>query len=241
MSKSLGNIINPQDIIKEEGAEALRLWSAIEGDISKGDISCSRERIKAEAKTINKLINITRFILQFKKPKTAKLTYTDKIFLEYLDYEIWKTEASYDRYDFWKPMIRLRNFLWEVFASHYIELVKARVYNQEKRFTKQEQEAAIYTLYILLEKLILLLHPIIPQITSVIANELKIKLDNFPKGIKNPGDSISLVNEIMNFNSDIWKTKKESKKSLRDPIKDVQIPLNLRRFEKDLRACHNLN
>ena len=72
MSKSLGNVINPQDIINNEGTESLRFWSAIEGDISKGDMICSRERIKAESKTITKLLNVARFVLQFKKTKESK-------------------------------------------------------------------------------------------------------------------------------------------------------------------------
>ncbi len=241
MSKSLGNIIDPQNIIKNEGAEALRLWSAREGNLAKQDLSCSRERIKAEQKTINKLLNITKFVTQFKKPlKKPDLTETDKIFLDNIGYEIHLINQSYDRYDFYKPAITLRNFLWETFASHYIELIKKRVYNQEGKFKKQESNSAIYTLYKILEELIIVLHPIIPQVTSVIANELKISFNKFPKGIEKPDDAMLLVNEIERFNREIWKTKQKLKIPLRDPIKDVSIPLKLRRFEKDLKACHNL-
>lgn len=241
MSKSLGNVINPQDIINEEGTEALRLWAALEGNLAENDLSCSRERIRGELKTINKLLNIAKFVSQFKKSKKRPiLAETDKIHIDYLDYEISQAEWHFDRYDFWKPMSGFRNFLWEVFASNYIELVKARAYNGENKFTKQEQDSAIYTLYTLLEKLIVVLHPVIPQVTSVIAKEFKIKIDKFPKVKRNPGDSLVLVNEIIRFNKDIWQTKKELKLSLRDEIKDVQIPLKLKRFEKDLKACHNL-
>ncbi len=240
MSKSLGNVINPQDIINNEGTESLRFWSAIEGDISKGDMICSRERIKAESKTITKLLNVARFVLQFKKPKKAKLTETDKIFMDYLNYEISQTEWHYDKYDFHKPILKFRDFLWEIFASHYIELVKARVYNQEAKFSKQDSQAAIYTIYTLLEKLLMVLHPVIPQVTSVLAHELKISLDKFPVGTEKPGDSIADVNAIMSFNREVWKTKQDMGKSLRESLDKVNIPLRLRRFESDLKACHNL-
>ncbi|MEK6836887.1 MAG: class I tRNA ligase family protein, partial [Nanoarchaeota archaeon] len=192
--------------------------------------------------TINKLINVARFVTQFKKPSKVKQTYTDKVFLDYLNYEISQIEWHYDRYDFWKPAMALRNFLWEVFASHYIELVKSRAYNQENKFKKEESESAIWTLYTLLEKLITLFYPIIPQVTSVIGNELNINLHKaeFPEGIKNPGDSLAEVNAIISFNSEIWKAKKDEGLNLRDPLKNYIIDNNLRRFREDLIACHNL-
>ena len=247
MSKSLGNIIDSQELLKKYGAEAIRLWAATEGDLSKQDIICSEERIKAELKTINKLLNITKFVTQFKKPKKKKLTKLDKLFIDYLDYETHHIELSYDRYNFYKPAVKLRNFLWEEFASHYLELVKSRTYNEENKFTKQESDAAIYTLYYLLERLVVLLSPIIPQVTSVIAKELKISLDKFPKinyaqlekRIRD-NDELLLVNEIMKFNRFVWKEKKEKGISLRDEIEEIKIPPKLKPFEKDLKTAHNL-
>ncbi len=242
MSKSLGNVINPQEIINNEGAEALRLWSAIEANIATSDISCSRERIKAENKTLNKLLNIAKFITQFEKPKTPakNITETDKLFIDYIEHLTSLTDAHYDKYDFHEPAIKLRHFLWEVFASHYLELVKARAYNESGQFTKIECDSAKHTLYILLEKLITLLYPIIPQITTIIANELKMNLEDFPKTKKQNPHNIDGVQKIMDFNSHVWKTKRERNISLRDAIENITIPKDLKPFEKDLIACHNL-
>lgn len=243
MSKSIGNIINPQELLKDFGAEAIRLWASTEGNLAKQDLKCSKEKIRAELKTLNKLLNITKFITQFKKPKKKpKLSFIDETFIEYLDYQTLKTQQSYDRYDFYKPALNLRQFVWDVFASHYIELIKSRTYNQDKKFSEEESNSAKYTLYYLLERLITLLHPIIPQITSVLGHELKIDMENlkFPdikEGKK--FDNAHLVNALISFNSEIWKTKKELNITLRDSIKK-EIPLNLRRFESDLKACHNL-
>ncbi len=240
MSKSLGNVINPQEILNTEGAEALRLWSAIEGDIATQDLMCSRERIKAELKTLNKLLNITKFVTQFKKPKKAKLTKTDTLFIEYLDTISLNADQSYAKYDFNRPVVKLRQFLWDTFASHYLELVKNRAYNEEKAFTKAESESAHFTLHILLERLILLLHPIVPQITSVIAQELKLSLETLPLFKAKKTDSEKPINALEEFNSHVWKTKKEQSISLREPIKGIKIPKELKAFEKDLIAAHRL-
>ncbi|MCH8945657.1 MAG: class I tRNA ligase family protein, partial [Nanoarchaeota archaeon] len=247
MSKSLGNIIDPQKLLKKYGAEAIRLWAATEGDLSRHDLSCSEERIRAELKTINKLLNITKFVIQFKKPKKKKLTELDKLFIDCLDYETHHIGFNYERYNFFKPAVELRSFLWDTFASHYLELVKARAYNEEKKFTKQESEAAIYTLYYLLERLVVLLSPIIPQVTSVLASELKISLEKFPK-INYPqlerrvrmNDELWRVNQIKQFNRDVWKKKKDQGMRLRDEISGIKIPKELKPFEKDLIVTHNL-
>jgi len=239
MSKSLGNTIDPQEILKEFGAEALRFWIAIEGDLSKQDLSCSKEKIRAELKTLNKLLNASRFILQFKKPKKVKLTKLDKLFIDYIESLSLQTEEKYNVYDFYNPAVKLRHFLWEIFASHYLELIKNRAYNQEKKFTNIESDSAKYALHFLLERLTLLLYPIIPQITSVISNSLNLSLNKFPE-VKPGKSNLEFIEKIMSFNSMIWKTKKESGKSLRDEIKNIEIPKELKDFKKDLIACHNL-
>jgi valyl-tRNA synthetase len=243
MSKSLGNVIDPQEIIREFGAESFRFWAAHDGDISKQDISCSKQRIRAELKTLNKLLNVSKFVMMFDKPKKPDLTSFDKLFINYIEELTWKSEKFYDEYDFYNPTIRLRYFLWEVFASHYVELVKSRVYNNEGKFSKQESDSAKYTLHFLLERFLTLVYPVIPQITSFIANEKGIDLlkEQWPKIDKDVDEKhIGLIEEIMGFNSDVWKQKKEKGISLRNEISGIKIPNSLREFEKDLKICHGL-
>ncbi len=244
MAKSLGNVIDPQELLKEFGGEAIRIWSAIEGDLSKGDLKCSKERIKAEVKTLNKILNVSRFILQFEKPKEInKLTDFDRLFIDYAQVLIKKCDESYEKYDFYNPALRLRNFLWEVFASHYLEVVKARAYNQEGSFTKEESDSAKYTLHYLLETFLTLIYPIIPQMTAVIMNEKGVDLfhSKFPEAEKSkyeemPGDII----RIMEFNSMVWKKKQERSISLREPIDGIEVPKELEKYKKDLKAAHKL-
>ena len=73
-----------QKLLKDYGAEAIRLWAATEGNLSNQDLSCSEERIKAELKTINKLLNIMKFVMQFKKPQKRRLTKLDELFVDYI-------------------------------------------------------------------------------------------------------------------------------------------------------------
>ena len=243
MSKSAGNGIDPQDILKTHGAEAFRLWAALEGNLAKQDLKCSMDRIGAETKTINKLLNVAKFIIQFKKPSKVKLTKTDSLFINYMESETESIDKDYEKYNFHAPAEKLRHFLWEVLASHYVEMIKNRVYNEKKNFTKEESESAKYTLHHLLERLIMLLYPIIPQVTSVIANELNISLHKaeFPQVSKQKQtDSKKAIEEIMEFNSEVWKQKKEKTISLKEPITGIKIPASLKAFESDLRACHHL-
>ena len=239
MSKSLGNVIDPQKLLKEYGSEAIRFWASIEGDLSKQDLKCSEDKIRAELKTITKLINVSKFISMFPKPKKKpKLTPTDQIFIDYIESLTEETNQAYEKYDFHNPALQLREFTWETFASHYIELVKSRAYNQESKFTKEQSESAHYTLNFLLERLLTLLYPIIPKATNLISKEDLDKAE-FPKASKGKSD-IKLIKKIKDFNSKVWKTKKDAGIPLRDPIKNISIPKDLKPFETDLQACHKI-
>src|SRR3990167_1351104 len=243
MSKSKGNIIDPQKLLKNYGAEAIRFWSAIEGDLSRNDLKCSEERISTELKTLNKLLNVSRFVMLFEKPaKKPKLEKLDELFVNETDSLTYFCGQSYDNYDFYRPAQSLRKFLWEIFASHYLEMIKARVYNQEKKCSKQESDSAKWTLHYILEKILFLLYPIIPQITTTIAKEKGIDLlsAEFPK-VSKPKFKRELVEKIMDFNSDVWKKKKDSGISLANEISGIKILEELKDFEKDLKACHNLS
>ena len=242
MSKSLGNVIDPQDILKEEGAEALRFWAATEGDLSKGDFTCSREKIKAETKSLNKLLNISKFVMMFEKPSTKPtLTTLDQLFIDHIENLTQEADKSYELYDFNHPAQNLRKFLWDTLASNYIELVKNRTYNEDKNFTEEESASAKYTLHFLLERLLTLLYPVIPQVTTLIAKEKQIDLLKSEWPTSTPGESnLSLIETLTEFNSQVWKTKKEKGIPLRNPIEGIEIPKKLISFEKDLKACHNI-
>ncbi len=242
MSKSLGNVIDPQEIIREFGAEAFRLWAASEGDISRQDISCTKDKIKGEQKTINKLLNAARLVWKFPLPSSEPdLTPLDRLFMDCIEELTAQTDKSYDVYDFYHSSLRLKGFLWNEFASNYLELVKERAYNTEKHFSVHEQESAHFMLHYLLKRLITLMYPVIPQVCSVLGAEygMDVHTMGFPGPRKTHAD-LSKAERIMEFNSMVWKAKKEKKLSLNSHISGIKIPEELMDFEKDLVACHHL-
>ncbi len=242
MSKSKGNVVDPQKLLKLYGAEAIRLWASISGDLAKQDLKCSEERINNETKTLNKILNVARFIMLFKKPdRKPKITEIDKFFIDYVEDMTKRIDSSYMKYDFYHPSLELKEFLWEILASHYIEIVKSRAYNQEGKFSEEECNSAKYTLHYLFERFLFLMHPIIPQITSFIAAEKGIDLlkEQFPEALPAKAN-LKLIEKLIEFNSNVWKEKKEKGISLRNEIGNIKIPKELKAFEKDLISAHNL-
>lgn len=243
MSKSAGNVIDPQELLRDYGAEATRIWAGIEGDLSKGDVLCSKEKINAELKTINKLLNVSRFILQFEKPakKPEKLMAIDELFIDYMEDLTRRADESYNKYDF-QPIVReLRVFLWDNFASHYLEVVKNRAYNKEGNFDNEESDAARWTLYYLMERFLTLIYPVVPQISSVIGKEFRLDLleSEWPKEILGCSN-LEDIKKIIEFNSEVWKSKKDKQIALNREISGIEVPRELKDFEKELKICHKL-
>ena len=241
MSKSKGNVINPVDILDKFGAEPFRLWSAIEGNLEKTDFRCSFERIEGATKTLTKLWNVSRFISMFKEAK-GKLTEIDKWIINELNSIIKFSRERYEKYDFHNPSTLIKNFIWETFASHYLELVKNRAYNEKAKFTKEEENAAIYTLHYCLDTILKLWAPVLPLMTSKIYKELRnkdIHNEKFPE-IEHKVKSELTKEDIINLNSEIWKTKKDNNLSLKDKIDYLTIPVKFKIIEKDLKEMHNI-
>ncbi|HDD45988.1 MAG TPA: valine--tRNA ligase, partial [Candidatus Aenigmarchaeota archaeon] len=246
MSKSLGNIIDPQKVMERYGAEPFRFWAAIEGNLEKTDFKCSFNRIEGASKFLTKYWNIARFVSLFdpiKKPK--HLVELDKWVIKELNMLIKYTRERYERYDFHGPAVKIKHFLWEVFASHYIEMVKNRAYNQDNKFSKEEQESAIYALHEVLEKVTRMLAPIIPFITYRIYKDIygknvhKMQFPSIDKFAIKEELSIS-SNDIIALNSAIWKVKKDAGMSLKSKVRLLTLPVKFKPIEKDIIFTHNI-
>ncbi|MFH1589142.1 MAG: valine--tRNA ligase [archaeon] len=243
MSKSKGNIIDPQEVINKFGAEPFRLWSAIEGNLDRTDFRCSFDRIEGAAKTLTKLWNVARFISMFPEPKGKHLlTDVDKWVIHELNKLIKLSRKSFEVYDFHGPSTMIKHFIWETFASNYLELVKSRAYNPDGVFSKEEQNGALFTLNYCLDTILKLSAPIIPFITYRLYMDLRKKdvhLESFPKVEQDYKLAFS-KEDVETVNSAIWKFKKDSGMSLRDELKEVTIPKNLVSLEKDLKTMHKI-
>ncbi len=242
MSKSLGNVIDPQDIIKKYGAEPFRLWCALEGNLHKGDFRVSYERIEGAGKFLTKLWNISRFISSFDiVDNVDKLTEVDKAFLVKLNELIKDTYHHYLRYEVHDAAVKIRDFVWDVFASHYIEMVKSRAYNSYGNYTLEEQNSALYTLHTALKSLLVMIHPVVPFVTYKVMKEV---YGNDINKMKYP-DVLDITSElefskIMEINSAIWKFKKDKGLSLKSSLKSAVLPFSLKKAYKDLKIMHNI-
>jgi len=247
MSKSKGNIIDPQDVLKLYGAEAFRIWTCLEGNITKGDIRCSYERIKGTSKFLTKLWNIARFISSFPHViEDYKLSALDKLLLSKLNELVKECNSGFEQMDMYVPTNIIRAFTRDLFADHYIEAIKPRAYNQNGEFTNRLQRGAWYTLHTCLETILKLLAPICPFITEALWQELyskeSIHSQKFPN-IRPEWEShlIELTSQLMNFNATIWKWKKEKGIALSEKLATtVYAPKELEPLKNDIKAMHRI-
>ena len=239
MSKSKGNAIDPLPLIEKLGADTFRFWSASE--INHGyDFRCNEQKIESNKKFLSKLWNVSRFLSSFPVIESGTLTALDKWVLSELDNLVKECKKGYDEYNFFIPAIAIREFTWNLFAAHYIEMVKARAYGIG--FSDEERDGAIFTLHKTLSTILKLLAPITPFITEHLWKILYSKESIHkqkqvePENIETQSD---ITKEITEFNSKVWNEKKSQSLSLKDSIK-IEIPKILEPFKKDLKSMHNL-
>ena len=249
MSKSKGNVIDPFPIIHHYGADAFRFWSASEGSLGQ-DFRCSEQRIAGSKNFLSKLWNIGRFISSFDiLPETpAQLFATDEWIISELSILIEDCKKGYNDFNFFVPSNAIREFTRNLFAAHYIEMVKARAYNQED---SNGHKSAIFTLHLCLSTILLLLAPICPFITEELWTKIysakSIHVQHLPDFSQRDYHKLSnYTGLITDFNSKVWNKKKETilektgkPLSLKDPV-EISIPTELNLFKKDLKLMHNL-
>ncbi len=242
MSKSVGNVIDPSKIIEQFGAEAFRAYVFTDNDITEDDVKCSDERIRSASKFLTKLWNISRFISSFEKVDSVQeLEDTDKWIISVLSETETKVMEFNENYKFDRSSSLLRSFTWNLFADHYLELVKGRAYGEEG-FSEKEIRSARYTLYYVLKHLLVLWSPMLPMVTDKIWRNIYGKEGVHAQRYAEIPSNYSLsqkTDEITAFNSQVWNKKKEEGKGMRDPV-NAEIPSSLELFGKDLIKLHNI-
>jgi valyl-tRNA synthetase len=239
MSKSKGNVVDPKPVFDKYGADAFRLWSALEVNLG-SDYRYAEVRVAGARNTLTKIWNLARFISSFPLPKTAKLERADRWILSELSELVSKCLDGYRQFNFFIPATETRDFLWGSFASHYLEMAKTRAYGMG--VSKQGQKAAWWTLHTCLKTMLLLLAPIVPYITDTLWRDLYAKKSIHGEAFPKPSWSKSYTRytkPMTEFNSEIWKKKKEGGLSLSSPI-EAEIPASLKLFAEDLRAMHKI-
>lgn len=246
MSKSAGNVVNPQEVIAKFGAEPFRLWCTLEGNIHHGDMKCSFQRIEGGNKFLIKLWNVARFISGFpeKNIKDAELQPVEYWILGELENMIKFAGEKYEEYDFHNPATQLKNFVWEAFASHYLEMVKNRAYNEKQQYSEKERNAALFTLHHVLYESLKMLAPIIPFVTEKIYRDMTgkdIHAETFPAPNKKFAKKLAFgTADIVELNSAVWKAKKDAGLSLKAEVKELVLPKKFKAIERDLAEMHGV-
>ncbi len=245
MSKSKGNLIDPMVLIEKYPADAIRFWAA--GSKLGDDLPYQEKDVHTGQKTITKLWNAAQFsIMHLKnyKPKTIKLEAFDQWILSRLNQIVKVSTEELEKYEYSKVKLEVENFFWNVFADYYLEIIKDRLYNPDKR-SKQAKESAQYALYVTFTTILKLFAPIMPFITEEIYRthfgKTSIHVSDWPiadskkinKKIEIAGDrAIQIISEVRKFKS---KNNKSLKTEISLTLENTDENL-LKPFLEDLKA-----
>ena len=171
MSKSLGNGIDPLEVIDKYGADALRL-TLITGNAPGNDMRFYWERVESSRNFANKVWNASRFIMMnlegaaITEPSADELQPADKWILSKVNTLAKDVTENMDKYEIGIAVQKVYDFIWDEFCDWYIEITKTRTYNKEQ--DPVSANAAFWTLKTVLTEALKLLHPFMPFITEEI-------------------------------------------------------------------------
>jgi len=258
MSKSKGNVIAPQKMMEKYSADALRYWAA--GSKLGDDLPFQEKDLVTGQKTVTKLWNVSKFAimhLEDYSTEQVNLTLLDKWVLSKLQKVIQSATDNFDKYEYAATRLDTSNFFWQVLCDNYLEIVKDRLYNPDRR-GQDQRRAAQFALYQSVLTCLKLFAPIMPHITESVYQlyfrsheEMKsIHISSWPKY------NFELVNEeaekkgdvVVAIVSSLRKYKSMNKMSLKASIVNLTVSCSdedreaIKEGMDDLRAvCHIQN
>ena len=266
MSKSLGNGIDANSVLEcgfggrtgswkikgtdgkqihlqanKIGSECFRLWKACDAQVG-DDFHINPEEIEAKYfGVLTKIFNVARFASQFEVPSDLSsepnnLEIEDKWILSEFSQMMHKVEESWMKIDIYNAAQSIKNFSTGVFPSHWLEMVKSRLYDGD--------EAAAWTLHRIVRDVLTSLSPICPFFTHYLSTTLygssSVDVREFPDIIEVKSELLNLTNPVIEFNSEVWKLKKDSGLSLNTEISEVNIPEGLSILSESLIRMHRI-
>tara|TARA_B100001113_G_scaffold222767_1_gene182736 strand:+ start:233 stop:2698 length:2466 start_codon:yes stop_codon:yes gene_type:complete len=266
MSKSLGNGIDANSVLEcgfggrtgswkikgadgkqvqlkanKIGSECFRLWKACDAQVG-DDFHINPEEIEAKYfGVLTKIFNVARFASQFEVPsdlssKPDNLEIEDKWILSEFSQMMHKVGESWEKIDIYNAAQSIKNFSTGVFPSHWLEMVKSRLYDGD--------EAAAWTLHRIVRDVLTSLSPICPFFTHYLSTTLygssSVDVREFPDIIEVKSELLNLTNPVIEFNSEVWKLKKDSGLSLNTEISEVKIPEGLSILSESLIRMHRI-
>ena len=221
MSKSLGNGIDPLEVIDKYGADALR-FTLITGNAPGNDMRFYYERVEASRNFANKVWNASRFIMMnmpeegIAKVEESLLTDADKWILSKANTLTKEVTDNIEKFELGVAASKLYDFIWEEFCDWYIEMVKPRLYSDDNT----TKAAALYTLKEVLTISLKLLHPYMPFVTEEIyctmnEGEESIMISSWPK-----------YSEMLNYSEEETAVEiiKEAVRNIRNVRAEMNVP-----------------
>ena len=273
MSKSLGNGIDADSVLEcgaggrtgswkvkgpqktvslranKIGSECFRLWKACDAQVG-DDFQINPEEIEQKYfGVLTKLFNVARFASQFEVPNNLdqvpeNLSIEDRWIISEFQNTMSAVKESWNQLDIYSATQTLKSFGTGILPSHYLEMVKSRLYDEDK--------TAAWTLHRIVRDFMSAFSPICPFFTHHISTTLygtsAVDVDSFPEIFvdelgtnSDEGEKLrNLSIELQAFNSEVWSTKKENSISLNQPISGVSVPENLGLFAEVFARMHKL-
>ena len=273
MSKSLGNGIDADSVLEcgaggrtgswkvkgpqktvslranKIGSECFRLWKACDAQVG-DDFQINPEEIEQKYfGVLTKLFNVARFASQFEVPNNLdqvpeNLSIEDRWIISEFQNTMSAVKESWNQLDIYSATQTLKSFGTGILPSHYLEMVKSRLYDEDK--------TAAWTLHRIVRDFMSAFSPICPFFTHHISTTLygtsAVDVDSFPEILvaelgtnSDEGEKLrNLSIELQAFNSEVWSTKKENSISLNQPISGISVPENLGLFAEVFARMHKL-
>ena len=232
MSKSLGNGVDPMDVIDQYGVDALRYFLTT-NSAPGADLRYEEEKIESSWNFINKLWNITRFIQMnidnFNVETDDAFNLADQWILSRLNQVIKDADYYYDKYEFGEVSRILYTFIWDEFASWYVEFAKLSLANAVHKKTTQ------FVLLKVLKSVLKLMHPFIPFVTDAlyleISNEKTIMISDWPVAGEVDEKACNLFDEVKDTITRVRNLRAENNVS---PTKPLTIHLVMRKDDCEI-------
>ena len=231
MSKSLGNGVDPFDVIAKYGTDSLRYF--LTTNSAPGlDLRFDETKIESSWNYLNKIWNISRYVLMnlgddFKETKieASKLNLASKYILSKLNNTIRNVDYNMDKYEFGEAAKSLYNFVWNDFASWYVEISKVDLQSNDEENKQMTKNVLVYTL----RSIVKLLHPFIPFITEEIYQALphdeeSITISKWPVAIDEYDDK-NAIESIEDMIEIITSIRNERSKANKAPSKPIDISI----------------
>ena len=241
MSKSKGNVIDPQEMIKKYSADALRFWASSTklGE----DLAFAEKEFIAGQRTMNKLWNAANFVsthvTEYDRRKPAQLTILDRWMLSKLQRLVKECTDSFESYEYIRVRLGVEKFFWQTFCDNYLEFSKDRLYNQAN-YDSHLVQGAKEALYSALLAQLKLFAPILPHITEELYQTLfkekehsrSIHVSKWPAVGSFDEEAEKFGDVFVELNSMVRKYKSEKKLSLKFELTkiiiDVEDPIKLK-------------